>query len=73
MIKCLAAGRKGGCARQFVFLLVFGMLAVAAGPAAATSVVPISDPELAARADVIVHGVVVSSHVHWMGSVVRRR
>ena len=64
MIKGLAAGRKGGgCARQFVFLLAFGMLALAAGPSAATSIVPISDPELYARADVIVRGIVVSSRV----------
>ena len=64
MIKGIAAGRKGsGCVRQFVFLLAFGMLALAAGPSAATSIVPISDPELYARADAIVHGIVVSNQV----------
>ena len=36
---------------------------LAAGPSSATSIVPITDQELVARADVIVHGVVVSSHV----------
>ncbi len=64
MIKCLAADRKDAAAHvRLSFALVFGVLALAAGPSTATSVVPISDPELYARADVIVHGVVVSNHV----------
>jgi hypothetical protein len=64
MSRCRAAERHDTAyGRRCVLLLVIGALALAAGPVFATSIVPISARELAARADVIVHGVVVSSHV----------
>ena len=64
MTRCLATERQfTGYGRPFVLLLVIGALALAAGPASATSIVPITARELVARADVIVHGVVVGSHV----------
>ena len=64
MNSCLAVERQyAGCGRRFVLFLVIGALLLAAGPASATSIVPVTDRELLARADVIVHGVVVSSHV----------
>ena len=43
--------------------LVFGLFALGAGLSFATSIVPITDLELHARADAIVHGVVVSNSV----------
>ena len=46
-----------------MLLLVIGALALAAGPVSATSIVPVTARELVARADVIVHGVVVANHV----------
>jgi hypothetical protein len=45
--------------RAFLLLIIVGTLA--AGRLSATSLIPISDRELHARADVVVHGVVVSS------------
>ena len=48
-----------------VFRLAFSLLCMAClcGPLLATSVIPISNAELYRRADVIVHGVVLSSDV----------
>ena len=46
----------------FLFLIIFTILFVAA-PASATSVIPTTDRALYDRADVVVHGVVVSSQV----------
>ena len=65
MTRCLATERQfTGYGRPFMLLLlVIGALALAAVPASATSVVPVSARELFARADVVVHGVVVGSHV----------
>jgi subtilase family serine protease len=64
MTRCLATERQfKGYGRRFVLLLVVGALALAARPVSATSIVPVTARELVARADVIVHGVVVSSHV----------
>ena len=64
MTRCLATERQfTGYGRRFVLLLVIGALALAARPVSATSIVPVTARELVARADVIVHGVVVSSHV----------
>jgi subtilase family serine protease len=64
MTRCLATERQfTGYGRRFVLLLVIGALALPAGPVSATSIVPVSPRELVARADVIVHGVVVGSHV----------
>ena len=64
MTRCLATERQfTGYGRRFVLLLVIGALTLAAGPVSATSIVPVTARELVARADVIVHGVVVSSHV----------
>ena len=47
--------------RLVMFAAAFGVLV--AGRVSATTVIPISDRELYDRADVIVHGVVVSSGV----------
>lgn len=64
MNRCVAVERQStGYGRGFVLLLLIGALALTAGPVSATSIVPATARELAARADVIVHGVVVSSHV----------
>ena len=64
MTRCLATERQfTGYGRRFGLLLVIGALALAAGPVSATSIVPVTARELVARADVIVHGVVVGSHV----------
>jgi hypothetical protein len=68
MTRCVATERQfTGYGRRFVLLLVLllviGALALAAGPVSATSIVPVTARELVARADVIVYGVVVSSHV----------
>src|SRR6185369_11539821 len=64
MTRCLATERQfTGYGRRFVLLLVIGALALAARPVSATSIVPVTAGELVARADVIVHGVVVGSHV----------
>jgi hypothetical protein len=64
MTRCLATERQfTGYGRRFVLSLVIGALALAAGPVSATSIVPVSARELVARADVIVHGVAVGSHV----------
>ena len=49
--------------RRIVLPLVFGLLAAGAGLSSATTIAPITDQELYARADAIVHGVVVSSTV----------
>ncbi len=63
MTRCLATERPfTGYGRQLVLLLVIGALALAAGPVSATSIVPVGARELLARADVVVYGVVVSSH-----------
>ena len=64
MTRCLASERHlTGCGRRFVLLLVIGALALSAGPVSATSIVPVTARELVARADVIVHGVVVANQV----------
>jgi len=64
MTRCLATERQfTGYGRRLVLLLVIGALALDARPVSATSIVPVTARELVARADVIVHGVVVSSHV----------
>jgi len=64
MTRCLTAeGQFTGYRRLLVLLLVVGALALAAGSVSATSIVPVTTRELVARADVIVHGVVVGSHV----------
>ena len=65
MTRCLGTERQcTGYGRRFVLLLlVIGALALAAEPVSATSIVPVSARELVARADVIVHGVVVANQV----------
>ena len=64
MNSCHAADHQyPGHGQRVLLLLVIGALALAAGPVSAASIVPVPDRELVARADVIVHGVVVSSHV----------
>src|ERR1700693_712602 len=64
MNRCLAAARQyTRYGRRFVLLLISAARSRAAGPVSATSIVPVTARELGARADVIVHGVVVSSHV----------
>ncbi len=62
MEKRIARGRRHAPVGALLsILLIFGTLSTAA--LSATTVVPITDRELAGRADVIVHGVVASSHV----------
>lgn len=58
------SARRGerSVASRLSFLL-FGVLALVGRSALATSVVPLTDRELHARADVVVHGIVVSSDV----------
>ena len=56
--------RRGGFGIVFRFAsLLLGVASLWAGPLLATSVIPIADAELYQRADVIVHGVVLSSDV----------
>ncbi len=58
-----AERQHSGSGRRLVLLVVISALALTARPVPATSLVPVTARELAARADVIIHGVVVSSHV----------
>ena len=57
---CIGRGREKKVAPRLSFLL-FGLAILVSRSAFSTSVIPISDRELRARADVVVHGIVLSS------------